>query len=556
MNATEELVKYVLKRYATQTSLKSSWSTHWDDLCRVMLPRRMGFATTQVDGARRTEDIYDGTPMQAARGLANAVAGLMRPQGLPELEMKVDEDEINDMEEAQAWLTDSVKRLKAAFNNPKARFRQASGEKDLDLVVLGTAILFIGESANRSNLLFQTVHLKDGTPMFNDEGAPEGLFRKRTLPLRNVIAKYGAKNLSVSAQEKAKNDVDQKIDILLAVLPRENARPGSMLARNLPFADYCIEIDTKHLITEGGYHEFPFAVPRWDTTSGEDYGRSPGMIALPDADTLQAMGETILIAGQRAADPPLAVPNDGTFDSLNTFPGGLAYYDIETAVQMRGNPFFPMESGTNLPITRDMQHDTREQIWSAFFRNILNLPTDGPQMTATEIIARKEEIMREIGPTFGRMETDDTAVTCERAFMVMLRGGGFAPIPDILQGQNIRFEYDSPVARIRKQIEAKAASMWVSEQIAIAKETGSQEVLDLINFDENARFSAEALGIPKQIINSEEVVEGIRQSRQEVLEQQQKVQAAEMAITAAGEGANIAETTAKTQQIQQQSEAA
>ena len=55
------------------------------------------------------------------------------------------------------------------------------------------------------------------------------------------------------------------------------------LARNLPFADLVIEVDAKHQVAEAGFHEMPYIVPRWDTSSGEDYGRSPGMIALPDA---------------------------------------------------------------------------------------------------------------------------------------------------------------------------------------------------------------------------------------------------------------------------------
>ena len=43
----------------------------WEDQGRVMLPRRQGFITQTIEGDRRTDQIFDGTPMQAARGLAN-----------------------------------------------------------------------------------------------------------------------------------------------------------------------------------------------------------------------------------------------------------------------------------------------------------------------------------------------------------------------------------------------------------------------------------------------------------------------------------------------------
>jgi hypothetical protein len=303
--------------------------------------------------------------------------------------------------------------------------------------------------------------------------------------------------------------------------------------------DIWIELEAKHELAEGGFHEFPFIVPRWDTSSGEDMGRSPGMIALPDADTLQAMGETILIAGQRAADPPLAVPNDGSFDAINTFPGGLAYYDVETAIAVRGNPFFPIESGTNLPISRDMQQDSRQQVLNAFFKNILNLPVDGPDMTATEIIARKEEFIREIGPVFGRLETDYTAPMVERAFMIMLRAGAFLPIPEVLQGRNLRFEYESPVKRIRQQIEAAAARMWVQELIVLSEV--KPEALDLINIDEYGRFSAEALVIPRKIVNGKDVVEAVRQQRAEALQAQQRAMAIQQFAEVAKTGAEAAD---------------
>src|SRR3990167_7175568 len=222
------------------------------------------------------------------------------------------------------------------------------------------------------------------------------------MPIHQLIDRFGETKLSAQTRQIKNRDLDHKIAVLHTVVPRETAKKNPLLSKDMPFADYWFEIDSKHELSQGGFHEFPFVVPRWDTSSGEDYGRSPGMIALPDADTLQAMGETILIAGQRAADPPLFAPNDGSFDAVNSFPGGLSSYDVETAVAMRGNPFFPLETGANLPISRDMQQDTRQQIFSAFFRNVLNLPVESPQMTATEVLQRKEEFMREIGPMFGR----------------------------------------------------------------------------------------------------------------------------------------------------------
>jgi len=534
----------IFKRWKTAEGQKGAWNEHWDDLARVQSPRRIGFSSTTNDGERRTEEIYDGTPMQAARGLANAMGGLLRPDGSSVTRIIAEDSELNDVDEAQEWLQDSRERLQAGFDNPKARYRQATGEVDFDQVVFGTAVLYLGESQNRRNLLFQSVHLKDATPLFSDEGVAIGMFRKRSYKLYQLIERFGVDSISEELRKEAGDKLDQIIQVLHVVLPRENGRADALFAKNLPFMEMWVEVETKHVLLEGGYHEFPFMVPRWDTSSGEDYGRSPGMIALPDSDTAQSMGETILIAGQRAADPPLAAPNDGSFNSVNTYPGGLTYYDIDTAQAVRGNPFYALESGMNLPISRDMQQDTRDQIWAAFYRNILNLPTDGPQMTAEEIRARKEEFIREIGPVFGRQETDYTAPMVERGFNIMLRNGAFKPIPDVLKGRHIKFEYESPVKKIRQQIEANAATQWAYEMIELSQ--SKPEALDLVNADELGRFKAKASGIPESIVNGVETVAQIRAERAEQMQQQQEIEQAQMALSAVEQGANIDKTMGET----------
>src|SRR3546814_12833244 len=91
----------------------------------------------------------------------------------------------------------------------------------------------------------------------------------------------------------------------------------------------------------------PYICPRWDTSSGEDYGRSPGMVALPDANTAQAIGETMLVAGQRAADPPILVPSDAFIDAPNTFPGGLGHYEADAIRDLGFDPFKVLDVGRN-----------------------------------------------------------------------------------------------------------------------------------------------------------------------------------------------------------------
>ena len=535
-DSDEKKVLSHIKRQKAAKNRRSQFENHWDDLTQVLLPRRQGFTRTNQDGEQRVDGVYDGTPMQGARSLANTVGAMIRPEGQDLTTIRTEDDSLSQQGEVQDWLGRSTEILNESIRDPRARFRQATGEVDLDLVVLGTGILYLGMGASQDHLLFQSVHLKDGYPLFSDEGYPCGLYRTKRMYIWQAELMFGLENLSEKTKERIRDKKqDEKIDLLYSVQKRKNAKANAIFSKDMPYEELWMEVDAKHVIREKGFHEFPFVIPRWDTSSGEEYGRSPGMIALPDANTLQAMGETILVAGQRVADPPLMAPNDGTFSEVNTFPGGMSYYDVETASQVGGNPFFPLISGANLPVTRDMQTDIRNQVAAAFFKNILNLPQNGPQMTATEIIQRKDEFIREVGPVFGRFETDYNQPIAERSFKIMLKNDVFGEIPEQLQGQNIKFEFDLPVNKIKKQVEAAAATQWAMEIMQLAQV--APEAKHMVNVDALARFKADAMALPYDIVNTREEVQAKVQAEQQMMAQQQQMMMMEKQANIADKGA-------------------
>ncbi len=543
-------IKAHVRRHGFLNGRRQGFFRTYEDLSKVLLTRRGGFFEQDLEeGEIRTEEIFDGTGMQAARSLANTTGAMIRPEKEVFAKVVAEQEDLNEDDEAALWLADTTERFDSAIRNPKARFRQTTGEVDLDLVVFGEGLFFNGISKNLSNLMFQSVHLKDGLPFYDSEGILRGVYRKKRMMLWQMIEQFGIENISPEYAEKIKEDkLDDRVEVLHAVTPRQHQKIRNPIrSSNLPYENLWMDLETDFIMEDSGFHEMPFVAPRWDTTSGEDHGRSPGMIALPDVNTAQAMGETILIAGQKNADPALMVPDDGIYNPVNTFAGALTYYDVDVASSIGGNPFFPLISGANLPITRDMQSDTRNQIMAAFFKNILNLPIQGPQMTATEVMARKDEFIREVGPVFGRFETDYNQPAAERQFAVMLRAGGFAPIPEILQGQNIKFEFELPVTKIRKQIEAAAALQWVGEIIELGR--AFPEALDLPNIDALARFSADAKDLPHDVVNGRDMVTQIRKAKAEALAKQQQAANIDQGLQTGQQMADIAETAGKVEQL-------
>ncbi len=503
----------LLARHKALKSARGQWESLWQELAEVLLPNRANFTTPGVPGEKKTDRIYDSTPMLARRGLASAVDGLLKPPTSQWFHIRAEDEELNDDDEVKAWLGDVERRIFNAIYDRRAKFIRRSGEADNDLVTFGTGILFTGENRQLDGLRFRAIPLSDGLIAENEDGEVDTIFIESRLSARQAAQRFGDDNLGVKTLEALRDGKpDEKFPFLQIVLPRGDHDPRRADAANMPFATIDIDVQSEHLAGEGGFHEFPFAVPRWDTSSGEIYGRSPGTIALPDANTLQAMGKTLLVAGQKAVDPPLVTVADAIIGAPLTFPGGITYADSEAWRELGGRaPVQPLHTGANIPLGREMEQDKRDQIFAAFFRNVLNLPVDSPQMTATEILERKEEFIRTIGPTFGQLEADYIGHIPERAFNIMKRARQFPAAPEILQGREVRFEYRSPVQQAKRQIEAAGVAR--SMELLAPFVAADPAIMDNFDGDEIARDVPDIFGTPLKWLRPKEQVEGLRESR-------------------------------------------
>ena len=487
----------LLARLEGLKSARGQWERHWQELADYFLPRRADFGRTgRSDGAKRTEKQFDGTPMMAARNLAAAIDGLLKPKNARWFAVRVEDLDRSDDDEVRAWLQRAEDRMMQALYDPSARFVQYSSEVDLDLVVFGTGILYVGEAVGTGRLTFRAQHLKNSYIAVNEDGNVDTLFIEQTLTARQAEQRYGRESLGKKTKEALeKGDLDTEFSFVRLCQPRGERDRRRADNRNLPFAAIDIDVASEHEIGQSGFHEFPYVVPRWETATDEIYGRGPAMIALPDAKTLNQMGKTLLKAGHKAVDPPLLAPSDSLKSAVRTWPGGISYFDASVLASSGGRvPIQPLASGANIPLGREMQNDVREQIWNAFFRNILNLPAGAPSMTATEVIERKEEFIRVIGPVFGRLEADYTGPLVERVFNLLARAGRFGPLPRGLEGRKLTFEYVSPISKAYRLVEVGAYAKTGQDLAPLIQVKG--EILDNFDADRIARGVAEANGMP------------------------------------------------------------
>lgn len=519
-------VQSLIKRQTTLEGNRSNWESLWQDLAELFMPKRADFTTQPQPGERRTERQFDGTPMLAARALASSLDGLLKPKSERWFIVESEDDNVNQQDDVKGYLEFIEERMWQALYNPEARFLQKSAEVDLDLTVFGTGILFLGEPKNNA-LDFRSHHLRTMFLAENDRNIIDTVFRKFRLTARQAVQQFGRERVGTDVVAALSEDAEKEFEYLHVVLPREEIDREKPRNLRMPWASVWIDVKREKKIFEGGFEEFPYIIPRWETSTGEVYGRSPGMIALPDAETLNQQAKTLLQAGHKAVDPPLWAPHDGLHSAPRTWPGGITYFKSSILDRTRGRPpMFAMDTGANIPLGREMQNDTRDQIWQAFFRNVLNLPTGGPEMTATEVLERRAEFVRLIGPTFGRLEADYTERLINRVFGVMFRTGMLGPreqIPEALQGKNLRFKFVSPITKAIEQIQAAAFKKTAEDiaDIAVVK----PEVLDHFDTDQITRDVSKANGMPTKWLLPVEGVLALREQRAQALAAQAQAEA-------------------------------
>ena len=272
----------------------------------------------------------------------------------------------------------------------------------------------------------------------------------------------------------------------------------------MPFASVYICMETKMVMQESGFQEFPYVVPRFLKATGEVMGRSPAMVALPDVKMLNLMSKTIIQAAQKLIDPPLLVPDDGFLLPVRTQPGGLNFFRSGTR-----DTITPLNTGANIPIGLSMEEQRRTAIRSAFYVDQL-LTGGSPNMTATEVVQRQEERMRVIGPVLGRLMNEMLRPMIDRVFALMLRADMLAPPPEILQGLDVDGEYVSPLARAQKSSSLNSTMKALEILLPLAQ---ALPVADHINADGLVNHIMDSLGVPKKVVKPQSEVDAGREEQ-------------------------------------------
>ena len=524
--AQTDKAKNLLKRYDRLKAQRQNWESHWQEVADYMQPRKADVTKTRSKGDKRTELIFDGSPLQSVELLAASLHGMLTNPSTPWFSLRFKQNDMENEDEAKEWLEDATEVMYAAFN--KSNFQQEIFELYHDLITFGTAAMFIEED-DEDILKFSTRHINEIFIAENDKGRIDTVFRKFSLSARAVIQKFG--DVSMNIMTKANKDPYEEVSILHAVYPRSDFDPKKQDKQNMPFESVYLDAESGDELSVSGFREFPFVVPRYLKASHEIYGRSPAMTALPDVKMLNEMSKTTIKSAQKQVDPPLLVPDDGFMLPVRTIPGGLNFYRAGTRDRIE-----PLNIGANTPLGLNMEEQRRNSIRNAFYVNQLMMQ-QGPQMTATEVIQRNEEKMRLLGPVLGRLQSELLKPLIDRCFALILRKNLFRPAPEFLAGQDIEIEYVSPLAKAQKSTELSSIMRAIE---ILGSLSNVAPVFDHINMDKLVRHLADIVGVPQKILKPQSELNAERQQAAQQQEQMQQMQQVQQLAEAGGKVAPLA----------------
>ena len=525
--AKTDLTKTIMARFDRLKTGRQNWETHWQEVADYMQPRKADVTKTRSRGDKRTELIFDSSPIQAVELLAASLHGMLTNPSTPWFSLRYKDEGLDSDDEAKLWLEGVTETMYTAFN--RSNFQQEIFELYHDLITFGTAAMFIEE--DQTDLLkFSTRHINEIYITENDKGRIDTVYRRFKITLRAAAQQFGT-NLSEEAKKKVDKDPFDEIDILHAVYPRIEFNPAKKDKQNMEFESVYLEYKNGNELSVGGFVEFPFVVPRYLKASHEIYGRSPAMTALPDVKMLNEMSKTTIKAAQKQVDPPLLVPDDGFLLPVRTVPGGLNFYRSGTRDRIE-----PLNIGANNPLGLNMEQQRRESIRAVFYVNQLMMQ-QGPQMTATEVIQRNEEKMRLLGPVLGRLQSELLKPMIDRCFAILLRNNQFAQAPEFLSGQDIEIEYVSPLAKAQKSTELSSITRAIEILGSLANVA---PVFDYINFDALVKHVADLVGVPQKVLKLQSQVNAEREQQAQLAEQQAQMQQMQQVADAGGKIAPLA----------------
>ena len=561
---------------------KFPWLLHYQVLAEIFLTRKMDFTRIIVPGQFLQADVFDNTGQFSAYLCSSIFLSMMWPDAARTFRLKPDH-RLKDIPGVEEYFRYCTRVMYRAMEKPKAGLSMALMEHFLDSVIFGTAGIFTDEGPDdepETPLRYDAWGVKNMHIAETAQGYVDTVYYVRPLKLRQLMREYSrpGDKIPPSLQEKIKRGggaLDEMIDVLVAIEPK-SPEEGKRGVAGMAVRSVHVAIEQRANLRESGFHEMPVAVGRMFKQLNEALGRSPGMLALADAQSLNILTEAVLVASEKALDPPLGVMDDGRLGGGVIDTSARAINVFNTAGR-GGNdrPIFPLFTVGEFQQAGEQQKELARKIAQAFFLDRLLDLNNNTTMTAYETSVRDKIRGEALGGVFARQEKEVLTPMIERSFNILFRKGYLGIIeegpgakmnkkwdaivgaervivPDVIKqaiqaGLNVfEVEYISPAKRFQ-QAEKLKGLLTANDTIAnLANNPAFAGMIDNIDIDKDAHLIFELSGAPMEAIRTKEKLTEFRAANKQERDQQAKLAAGEQQANIQLKGAQAKQAVAST----------
>jgi hypothetical protein len=486
------------------------------------------------DGARKDARIINSSATAAALTLGAGIHSGLTSPARPWFNLQVPDPALAESYPVKAWLELVTERMRQMF----ARSNIYNVLHDIYVhLTFGTAAALVLEDEYR---VLHGYVLDQGSYALGIDrrGIVNVLYRVFSMTVSQLSDEFGKDNLPVNIQRQLEQEtraVDEAYTVHHLIEPNDDTldvpEVHGRAFRSIYWLDGAHNDDDAGVVAVRGFAGNPILAARWHLTTGGVYGVGPGRRVLGDVKQLQAMESDKLKAIRKVAEPPIVAPASMKGQPLNTFPGGISYYDALAAGAGKPTVGSLYEVRPDLQALQFAIASVESRIQRGFYNDLFKMLSgmeDSPRMTAREVVERHEEKLIMLGPVLERLHSEMLDALIDRGFSIMLDRGMIPEAPEELQGQELRVEYVSVLATAQRMVGMSSTGQFLQlvGQLASAK----PDVLDKLDADQMVDEAASMLGVPAGVVVPDEVVAKIRQQR---AQQQAQMQAAAMAAEAA-----------------------
>lgn len=521
--------KRMLARVTALEQARSVHITDWQKITEVIRPARGKYleGTSPSEVSKRPTSMVNSTPAVASRTLqAGMISGASSPS-YQWFKFILDDPEMMKWGPARVALEQRENIL--AQYLARSNFYQNLQVCYGDSADFGTGAGLIDQ---HSTQLFSAKVFSPGEYLIDvdENGDIDTLIRKAPRTCLQIVGKWGLDKVSKQVKEAYDRGNYQVPFVILEIIePNQDISDSRADWRGKPWVKFVFEEHVKDegeqfYLELGGYNEWPGFNLRWDIASGNTWGWGPGLLALGDAAALQTLEFRDAQAVEKAVKPPLRAPIHLKNRPISHAPGGVTYYDPYSATNAQVEPMYQIAPGVLQALEAKIAR-TEYRINTVYYKDLFLMlaTTDRREITAREVEEKHQEKLFALGPVLQRTHRDALNNAIIRCYRIVDAAGKFPPAPRELQSRLLAVQYTSALAFAQRAAGASSLERFFGFTGNIS--AAYPQVRHKININKGVDHYADAIGVPAEVMNSDEEANRAAQAEAQAMQAPQQAQA-------------------------------